>query len=116
MKTVIKLALSNDGLTRRLERDSTSYMVTLSTSSDSDILLLDRIRARVKQINKNLKEEDARNSYGSPLRYYVACKGRVPFQKSINQKTGASYSYYQGGNIVGGLENASRMDVYLYER
>jgi hypothetical protein len=116
MKTVIKLALSNDGIAKRLERNSKSYMLTVSTSSDSDILLLDRIRARVKQINKNLREADVKTGSGESLQYYINCRGRVPLSKKINQQTGAEYSYNYSGSIVGGLKNASRMDVYLYER
>jgi hypothetical protein len=100
-----------------MERYSESYIGTFKTldkNFDGDI---ESIRLRVKGMNADEKE------VGSDLRYRVVLRGRRPFKKMIinhphsewmNSPNPVSYDYF--GNIVGGLENASEVDVYVYER
>lgn len=98
-------------------RVSESYIGTFKTldkNFDGDI---ESIRLRVKGMNADEKEA------GSDLRYRMVLRGRRPFKKMIkvhphyewmNTPNPVSYDYF--GNIVGGLENASEVDVYVYER
>ena len=100
-----------------MERLSESYIATLKTldkNFDEDLKI---IKERVKKMNLDEKE------VGSDLRYRVCLRGRRPFKKMImnhphyewmNSPNPVSYDYF--GNIVGGLENASEVDVYIYER
>jgi hypothetical protein len=95
-----------------MNRVSESYIATLNFDEDLKI-----IKERVKKMNLDEKEA------GSDLRYRVCLRGRRPFKKMImshphyewmNSPSSVSYDYF--GNIVGGLENASEVDVYVYER
>lgn len=100
-----------------MNRLSESYIATLKTldkNFDEDLKI---IKERVKKMNLDEKE------VGSDLRYRVCLRGRRPFKKMImnhphyewmNSPNPVSYDYF--GNIVGGLENASEVDVYVYER
>jgi hypothetical protein len=101
-----------------MNRVSESYIATLKTldkNFDEDLKI---IKERVKKMNLDEKE------VGSDLRYRVCLRGRRPFKKMVAPKpywnflphspNPVSYDYF--GNIVGGLENASEVDVYVYER
>ena len=101
-----------------MERYSENYIATLKTldkNFDEDLKI---IKERVKKMNLDEKEA------GSELRYRVCLRGRRPFKKMVAPKpfwnflphspNPVSYDYF--GNIVGGLENASEVDVYVYER
>jgi hypothetical protein len=101
-----------------MNRVSESYIATLKTldkNFDEDLKI---IKERVKKMNLDEKEA------GSDLRYRVCLRGRRPFKKMVAPKpywnflphspNPVSYDYF--GNIVGGLENASEVDVYVYER
>jgi len=101
-----------------MNRISESYIATLKTldkNFDEDLKI---IKERVKKMNLDEKEA------GSDLRYRVCLRGRRPFKKMVAPKpywsflphspNPVSYDYF--GNIVGGLENASEVDVYVYER
>lgn len=79
-------------------RKSTHYVATLDPLSAADMLRLDEMRKFVQIMNiKSYKQ------------HRVVVRGRKPIHK-------IHYSYDQGGNIVGGLRNASKYDVYIYER
>ena len=86
---------------------------TLDKNFDGDI---ESLRLRVKGMNADEKEA------GSDLRYRLVLRGRRPFKKMISKphwifgasSNPVSYDYF--GNIVGGLENASEVDAYIYER
>ncbi len=100
-----------------MERLSESYIATLKTLDKNFDEDLKQIKERVKKMNADEKE------FGSDLRYRVVLRGRRPFKKMImnhphyewmNSPNPVSYDYF--GNIVGGLENASEVDVYVYTR
>jgi len=97
-------------------RTSTSYIGTFDVRSAEDMISLENFKKTIKFLNEDLKRTRAVNSYGSPIRYRVALKGRRPFQKHINLSTGRPISYTWAGDVVGGLANASQYDVYLYRR
>ncbi len=81
-------------------RTSTNYVTTIDFMSTVDMEKLEAIRASVRVLNSSL-----RNS-----KFRVCLRGRKPLSK-INNK-----SYDWGGNIVGGICNAQRADVYIYPR
>ena len=100
-----------------MNRVSQSYIGTLKTLDKNFDETLRAFRLRVKGMNQDEKEA------GSDLRYRLVLRGRRPFKKMIithphykwmNSPNPVSYDYF--GNIVGGLENASEVDCYVYER
>jgi len=101
-----------------MNRVSENYIGTLKTLDKNFDETLRAFRLRVKGMNQD--EKDA----GSDLRYRLVLRGRRPFKKMVAPKpfwnflphspNPVSYDYF--GNIVGGLENASEVDVYVYER
>jgi len=89
-----------------------SYVCTLDPKSTSDMEKLAEIRKTVSTSNKVL-------SYTYAPRLRVTVRGRRPIEKSVfyNRITGktAYTGYTSGGGIVGGLANASSLDVYIHE-
>lgn len=96
-------------------RQSDSYLGTFDVQSVADMQQLSDLRQMVKNLNKMLK-----NKTGKTFR--VVVRGRKPAVKMAvpgGYCTPASkgpVSYTWGGNIVGGLANATKLDAYLYER
>ena len=91
------------------KRTSTSYVCTLDVNSCLDMQLLEVIRKTVKISNNRI-----------PNKKRVVIRGRKPVVKAtcVDRWTGktGTYSYDFGGNIVGGISNATRLDVYIYDR
>ena len=93
------------------KRTSECYVCTLDTNSVSDMNSLTAIRAAVKAANVG---QHVRN------KKRVVIRGRKPKVKMFVKKgyfTSASkglVSYDNGGNIVGGIKNATIIDVYVY--
>jgi len=90
-------------------RVSKNYVCTLDPLSTSDMTELQAIKDSVRIINKI-----------GDTKYRVCLRGRKPAYKiirhnhALNKTRVLSYEY--GGGIVGGLANATRYDVYIYER
>ena len=93
-------------MTKRL---STSYVCTLDVNSCQDMQLLEVIRKTVKISNNRMSNKKR-----------VVLRGRKPVVKStvINHWTGktSTSGYDFAGNVIGGIANASRIDVYIYDR
>lgn len=90
-------------------RKSESYVTTLDVNSVVDMQTLKTIRATIKAVNAyNHKKKR------------VVLRGRKPTKigKSCNFWTGKTKigGYDWAGNIIGGLANASKLDVYIYDR
>jgi|TARA_B110000908_G_C10168286_1_gene409524 hypothetical protein len=88
---------------------SNAYITTLDPTSTDDMTVLSRIRAHVTAANKrSLKQQR------------VCVRGRKPITKKTitNFWTGhtSTVGFDHGGNVVGGLANASSLDVYIYAR
>ena len=98
------------------KRTSQDYAGTFDVRSVNDMIALDILKKTVKNLNENLKRSGAVNKYGTPIRYRLVTKGRRPFQKHINLRTGRAISYTWAGDIVGGISNASQLDAYIYRR
>ena len=79
-------------------RKSTSYIMTVDVNSASDMAQLELIKKTVATVNQNRTQKKR-----------VVVRGRKPINKIY-------YSYDRGGNIVGGIRNASKLDVYIYDR
>ncbi len=77
---------------------SNSWRMTTHDRNDPELLTL---KAKIKMVNA------IHRKMGIPERKRVLVRGRVPIK-------GSKYDW--AGNIVGGLESATRMDVYAYQR
>lgn len=93
--------------TSKTTRTSNAYVATLNPMSMSDMLSLDALRAKIARQNKT-----------SDKKLRVVVRGRAPIAKfTVETGTGGRTFGYDGyGNIVNGLANAQRLDVYVYER
>jgi len=80
-------------------RNSDAYIGSVYPNNENWLDEVNEIRKAVKIANKK----------GANLR--VCLKGREPVHKGWN-----GHGYHYGGNIVGGLKNAKRVDVYIYNR
>ena len=81
-------------------RYSTSYVTTIDFLSTVDMEKLQAIRDSVRVLNSLTKNS----------KFRVCLRGRKPIVKVKNK------SYDFGGNVVGGIKNAQRADVYIYPR
>jgi hypothetical protein len=90
-------------------RKSSQYVFTADVNSATDMKRIQHVRDQVKQDN-----------IGSDTKMRVCLRGRKPQvkQELYNMWTEESVirSYDWSGNIVGGLANATKIDVYIYER
>jgi len=91
------------------DRKSTSYVCSLDPLSCVDMEILNSIKRSVKVLNAAVKWEDAGHWGLVKKCKRVAVKGREPIEK-VNGK-----GYNWSGDIVGGLANAQRFDVYIYD-
>lgn len=97
-------------------RSSTSYIGSVNTSCETDMIRVEEVRSIVKTMNKYLRESNAVDRRGMKLQYRVSLKGREAIQKEINPRTGNPISYNLLGDLVGGVKNAGRIDVYIHQR
>ena len=92
-----------------MKRTSTSYIFTADINSASDMLQIEELRKAIKSLN-TISDKKKR----------VVLRGRKPLVKmdKYNPYTGkmSKLSYDWAGNIVGGIANATKIDVYVYNR
>ena len=90
-------------------RKSTSYVTTLDVNSVTDMQSLEIIKATIRAVN----------AYSSKKKRVVV-RGRKPLKisKSTNFWTGKTKigGYDWVGNVIGGIRNASKLDVYIYDK
>lgn len=90
-------------------RTSINYVMTVDINSAADILQLDTIKKAVAIMNKNRVNKKR-----------VVLRGRKPMVKAPVRNFWTGQIGFRGydwaGNIVGGLKNATRLDVYIYNR
>jgi hypothetical protein len=95
------------------KRNSTSYVVTLNLSDEHDMMWLKQARIAMREVNKALRKIGK-----TPMRIRLAL--RDPIHKEVvtnhwtHEKGVRGYDF--GGNVVGGIKNARKADVYIYER
>jgi hypothetical protein len=99
-----------------IRRSSTNYIGSADTSCETDMIRVEEVRSIVKTMNKYLRESNAVDRRGMKLQYRVSLKGREAIQKEINPRTGNPISYNLLGDLVGGVKNAGRIDVYIHQR
>ena len=93
-------------------RHSRSFICRLDVQSAADMQKLQDIRKSVAVSNQILGHQKLR----------VEVRGRKPFVKMpaenswYKKASGNPVAYNMFGNIVGGLANASALDVYIYNR
>lgn len=92
-----------------MKRTSENYIMTVDPMSVVDMEKLELIKKTVSTTNKYNNKKKR-----------VVLRGRRPMQTKLIRdfwtgKTGRR-GYDWAGNIVGGLKNATRLDVYIYER
>lgn len=92
-------------------RTSKNYVMTVDVNSAADMEKLNIIKQAVSITNENRTNKKR-----------VVLRGRKPF---VKMPVAGSYyrkgsfnpvSYDFGGNIVGGIKNASMIDVYIYRK
>ena len=95
------------------KRTSTSYVCTLDVNSCVDMEKLETIKKAVAAIN---------NDRSIKYKKRVVVRGRKPAVKMqaaggyIHRPSKGLVSYDWAGNIVGGIANATKLDVYIYDR
>ena len=99
------------------DRSSDSYIGSVYANDPSHIEEIQELRQNVKNMNKALRESNAVDKRGIAIQYRVSLKGREAIEKAINHRTGNPISYYtHNGDVVGGIKNAGRIDVYIHRR
>lgn len=91
------------------KRTSTNYVCTLDPKSTNDMEKLQSIRQTIKVLNQTSAEK-----------HRVCVRGRKPIKKATAYSWIRGYSknkvgYDFGGNVIGGLKNASMYDIYIYK-
>ena len=93
------------------KRSSTSFVCTLDVNSIVDMEKLAAIKATVSTINHDCSIKTKKR---------VVVRGRKPIEKREvycrRTNTFNEISYDWAGNIVGGIKNATKIDVYIYDR
>lgn len=92
------------------KRDSSSYIGSAYTECSSDMMQIEEIKDIVAVMNKQLREAGSVDRRGHRLQYRVSLKGREAIRKENNR------SYTSQGDVVGGLANSKRIDVYIHRR
>jgi len=94
-----------------INRKSKSFLCRLDVNSAAEMEKLQSIRNVVSAMNKGLD-----------VKKRVVLRGRKPVVK-MQDPGGVFYrgskglvGFDRGGNIVGGIKNASMLDVYIYDR
>jgi len=94
-------------------RTSTAYAVTLNLFDEYDMMWLKQARDSMRKTNKSLREIGK-----TPMRIRLALRDPIRkvtyWNKWTNRKNTSGYDF--GGNVVGGIKNARKADVYIYER
>lgn len=94
-----------------MSRTSKSFVCRLDVQSATDMEKLQVIKSSVGAMNQHVSRK---------LR--VVVRGRKPFVKMktaggwFHSESTGPVAYDVFGNIVGGIANASMIDVYLYKR
>jgi hypothetical protein len=95
------------------KRKSDFFICRVDTRSVNDMELLNIIRGAVKSLNRVSKGNQQMR---------VVVRGRKPLVKMENpgghfyRASKGLVGFDRGGNIVGGIANASELDVYIYRR
>lgn len=98
---------------------SKSYVGTFHTESAADMLELERIRKAIRVVNYQLRHfkygsQEKKSGFGNEYyhQFYVKCAGR------LGKNNPNAHKYYHDGFNVPyvRLEDAARVDAYVYQR
>ena len=94
-------------------RNSTAYAVTLNLFDEYDMMWLKQARDSMRKTNKSLRKIGK-----TPMRIRLALRDPIRKEAVTNRWTHEKgvRGYDFGGNVVGGIKNARKADVYIYER
>jgi hypothetical protein len=94
-------------------RTSTAYAVTLNLFDEYDMMWLKQARDSMRKTNKSLRKIGK-----TPMRIRLALRDPIRKEAVTNRWTHEKgvRGYDFGGNVVGGIKNARKADVYIYER
>lgn len=97
---------------KRTIRSSTAYVRTVTFSDESDMFWLKELRTATSATNASLRKIGQR-----PFRIRLALRAPIKKQVIRNFYTGQTRlaGYDWGGNVVGGIANAAKADVYIYD-
>lgn len=95
-----------------MKRTSKHYQGTIQFSDIGDMLWLGDFREQIFQANKILRKMGK-----NTLRVRLALRDPIEKKTVYNWRTGREHTvgYDFGGNVIGGINNARKADVYVYE-
>lgn len=79
-----------------------------------DMLEVDAIKDVVKSMNAELRYYKAKDQRGRDIRFRTTLKARKPINKVVNKRTGNMIGHTSHGDVIGGMENAAAVDVYIH--
>jgi len=96
-----------------MKRTSRHYQGTVQFSDVGDVLWLNDFREQIFQTNKILRKMGK-----NALRIRLALRSPIEKKTVYNWRTQTYHhvGYDFGGNVIGGINNARKADVYVYER
>lgn len=94
---------------------SPSYVCSLDPQSCVDMEILNAIKRSVRVMNNNVQWEDLGETWDLTrnLKVKTYRRVRVKGREAIEKVNGRSYTWF--GDLVGGLANAKRFDVYIHD-
>jgi hypothetical protein len=103
---------------------SPNYRFTMETGNPSDLNELKALRKNTSEYNRMVRRTNALRltlGYSQPeSQKRVVIRGRKPLSKGTvtNMFCGTRHnaSYDFGGNVYGGIYNATVWDIYVYDR
>jgi len=94
-------------------RKSPCYQCTVDLSNEVDMKWVKEVREKTALVNKSLRKIGQ-----TPFRVRLALRDPIRkvtyWNKWTNRKNSRGYDF--GGNVYGGIANARKADVYIYER
>lgn len=93
---------------------TSAYVGTFSTQCAGDMLEVDAIKDVVKSMNAELRYYKAKDQRGRDIRFRTTLKARKPINKVVNKRTGNMIGHTSHGDVIGGMENAGAVDVYIH--
>ena len=81
-----------------------------------DLEHLQSIRNMVKNLNRDLRRQKARDNYNSPLQFYVKLQGRLGKNRKGPIADMCRSLWNRGGSVCVSVDDAKYCDVYLYRR
>ena len=95
---------------------TSSYISTIFMDNKKDLEHLQSIRNMVKNLNRDLRRQKARDNYNSPLQFYVKLQGRLGKNRKGRIADMYRSLWNSRSNVSISVNDAKYCDVYLYRR